>query len=44
MCLKAKESAETGKFIDIPDMPGLEPTDSRPVSRVYKNAIFKHLD
>ncbi len=44
MCLKAKESAETGAFLEIPDLPGLGPDDSRPVSRVYKNAIFKHLE
>ncbi len=43
MCLKAKESAETGRFLAIPDMPGLEPDDSRRLNRVYQNAIFKHI-
>jgi predicted dehydrogenase len=43
MCLKARDSADTGTFQDIPDAPGLEPDKSRPVSKMYQNAIFKHV-
>jgi predicted dehydrogenase len=43
MCLRARTSAETSTFQDIPDMPGLETDTALPVSKMYKNAIFKHV-
>ena len=41
MCLKAKESAQTHSFQDIPDVPGLEPDQSTPPARLYQHATFQ---
>jgi len=43
LCLMAKESARRRVFREVPDRPGLEPRDSRPVSRLYQHALFRHI-